>query len=634
MDQKDFLEALLHGAPCPIAFRDREGVLKMANPAYYDFFKVKEEQMLGKTFRQARLADSVFVAEHERITGQALADGKPFFGEVTLVLNQQPSRLYYWAIPFGRGKSGMRGIVGGWFDLTEREKLVHALHNAKDLAESESRSKSEFLAVMSHELRTPISALIGVLELAQQSSKAGIVPSELITIARQSAQGLVALIGEVLDLSKIESGKLELRLSRCVPYKAVSEVVLGFQSLATLKKLDLSFEGEGQELEVEADCVRLKQVVSNLVSNAIKFTQEGGVKVTLAVKAGEGRRIDFFLQVIDTGVGIEKSRESELFKPYTQIQACSSGPMQGTGLGLSISRQLARLMGGDLSYEGNGSAGACFTFRFTACQLHAPSTLTAAPATQMRPDPPSLRILLVEDHELSRMVLTRQLSHLGMQVTCASNGAEALEIWSAGVFDCVMTDCSMPQMSGDQLAKAIRVREQSTHAAPVYILGLTANVQPQEIPRCKAAGMDDCLFKPVALNELACRLSDLRRPLQCRLARQEVFCRRRVDEITSENPRLAHRLLATVTRTCREDLAEMQALYTNEDAAGMARLSHKVRGAARMIDAHDLEKVCEQLGECCYQYPVSPRWAELYHGFVRQQRALIAAVEKDCQRLS
>lgn len=617
-DQLVFMKVLVDGTPHPIYVRDRKGLLLTCNRAYLQVMEIELDRVLGKGLIEADILAPEDAWSYKRIHQATLTSGEPSFDNFAMTVNGKTYHIYHWALPYRDSAGAMTGVIGGWIDLTEQQHLQHALHQAKDLAEAANRGKSHFLAVMSHEIRTPMSALIGVLELMRDPQP----DAELIDIAQKSAGGMMELIGEILDLSKIESGQFELRTGTCHPERLVSTVIEGFASLARQKNVTLDFVSSGTDLAVEMDALRFRQVVSNLISNAIKFTPHGTVTVELTLASAENP-VNLHLRVRDTGIGMDEGQRQRLFQPYTQFDSAHTELQIGTGLGLAICQQLTQLMGGRLTCTSEPGQGSCFTFELTVAEVTDAGAVPTAEAEHLAPLP-ARHVLIVEDHEFNRVVLQRQLESLGMRVTCAVNGREGLQRWTQEAFDYVITDCNMPQMSGEQMTRQFRATEAREGRAATHVLGLTANAQPEEIQRCLDAGMNDCLFKPLTRATLE---RYLRRAEQTQAVAALCFDLSRINAITAGDVVMTRQLLATVLRTNQQDFEVMQALYTAGDFHGMARCCHKILGSARIIHATPLINACQELEQACDEAVSPGALNRLHQAFADQLQRLQASLQ-------
>ncbi|WP_239499394.1 transporter substrate-binding domain-containing protein [Pseudomonas putida] len=612
-DQLVFMKVLVDGTPHPIYVRDRQGLLLTCNRAYLQVMEVELDQVLNKGLIEANILPVEVAHSYKRIHRATLASGEPSFDNFAMTVKDKTYHIYHWALPYRDSDGTMTGVIGGWIDLTEQQHLQHALHQAKDLAEAANRGKSHFLAVMSHEIRTPMSALIGVLELLRDQHP----DSELIDIAQKSAGGMMELIGEILDLSKIESGKLELRSGACHPERLINTVIQGFASLARQKDVELTFINSGPDIAVALDSLRLRQIVSNLISNAIKFTPKGKVSVELYL-APENEPTSLHLRVQDTGIGMNEQQRQRLFQPYTQFDANDTEVQIGTGLGLAICQQLTQLMGGQLTCVSEPGLGSCFTLTLDIVAMADDEATPSAEAGQVA-SLPERSILIVEDHEFNRMVLQRQLESLGMRVRCAQNGVEGLSVWEQQPFDYVITDSNMPQMSGEQMTRRLREIEAREGRASTHVVGLTANAQPEEIQRCLDAGMNDCLFKPVTRTALECYLRQAEQPTQDTIACFDIG---KIRDITAGDPAMTRQLLATVLRTNQEDFDALQQSLAAGDLAAVKRRCHKILGSARIIHATPLINVCEQLESGCETNAPSEELNQLVDAFTQKMTRL------------
>jgi PAS domain S-box-containing protein len=487
-------EAILAGASVGIAVTRAQRFV-LANPHFEQVLRWPRGQLVGQPGRVVWESDEVYAEIGARV-GPRLLRGEPVELEHTMRRHDGSAMLGLLrahAIDPSRPAEG--GTVWILEDVTERRAAERALAQARDEAEAANRAKSAFLANTSHELRTPLNAMIGLAHLARGAELDEAVRQRYLAQVEDSAQALSAIISDILDLSKIEAGKLQLERTAFDLGALLEATRAGYATLAAARGLVLEASIDaGARGGALGDPLRLRQVLGNFLGNAIKFTEHGQVWLR-AARDGD----DVRLEIEDTGPGIDAATQARLFRPFVQADQSTTRRYGGSGLGLSICRELAALMGGEVGVRSEPGRGSCFWARLPL------------PRAEM-PQPPSLpvpaqtlsgaRVLMVEDNPVNMMIAVAMLENWGIEVTQASDGAQACQAVDRAVaggqpFELVLMDVQMPVMSGHEAARALRA---AGHRLP--IIALTAAALVTERDQALAAGMDDFLTKPIDAERL------------------------------------------------------------------------------------------------------------------------------------
>ncbi|MGY3928713.1 ATP-binding protein [Aeromonas simiae] len=616
--QLKFIEELVDSTPHPIYACDLSGQLILCNGNYAHFLGMEKEEMqrLSLTEVERRWP---FMAPLIRAFDQIRQDEAAREGDYRIHLPDGGEiDIFHWLQVYRDLSGQVQGVVGGWIDVSERVSLMSELASASLDAQEASRAKSTFLATMSHEIRTPMNAIIGLLELTLRKGALSQEDHSSVSVAYQSAHDLLGLIGDILDISKIESGKLELAPA---PHRATElsqSAINVFMASARQKGLTLVMKAQGDHT-VMIDPTRFKQVLSNLVSNAIKFTRKGGVELRLTQRK-DGLWCHIEVEVTDSGIGISPQDQARLFQPFTQGTQPADEQHSGTGLGLMISRTLCQMMGGDLSLSSEPGQG---TTVLASLRLPLVESLPGANAPTVADNQSgrSRQVLIIDDHPANRLLVGQQLAFLGHQVTEVASGAQALQCLAEQRFDIIITDFNMPDVNGLEFAARYRQQEREERRERSTIIGLTADARQEQIQRAIEAGMDDCLFKPISLDELrACLARHDAGQRYADPADVADSIQRTLGSLTAGNSDLMRSLMIEFIREADKDLRALaKASSENNSHAFLAHL-HRLKGGARIIGANELVAGC---GE----WEVSPRLPWCMPSVLRQVEQLYRQVQ-------
>jgi PAS domain S-box-containing protein len=481
-----------------------EGITDWNKQAEMTFGWTRDEAM-GRSLVELIIPPSLREA-HRRGVDRFLKTGRPQVlntrREVTAMHrdgHEFPVEMAVWMTLGPDGKPAFHAYL---HDISERQadkaKLAFALEEAREA----SRMKSAFLANMSHEIRTPMNGVLGMVGFLLDTSLDDIQRDYVQTMAA-SAEALMAIIDDVLDVSKIEAGKLEIEESDFDLRRLLQDTLRPFMPAANDKGIALGATVSNSIPDaIRGDRLRLRQVVSNLVSNAVKFTAIGSVNVCVRVWDDK-----LLFEVTDSGIGIPEDRRAQLFEPFTQADASTTRRYGGTGLGLAICRQLVTLMGGDIGVTAAQGGGSRFWFSIpmVAATVAPAPIVTEREQQNLRTSGTGRKVMVVEDNPVNRKVAVGMLEHLGYTVEIAVDGVEAASLFQPGVFDAILMDCQMPRMDGYDATRAIRAQETVSHTP---IIAMTASAMASDRDRCIAAGMDDFLSKPIGTEKLGATLNN------------------------------------------------------------------------------------------------------------------------------
>ena len=496
-EQLRFIEVLLEATPTALYLKDRSGRFLRFNRAFESLLGIDRRDWIGKTAFDVSSAEAA-TQEHEQ-DQQLFETGEAQTFEAGFVQRRtgEAGEGLYRKAPITNAAGTVIGLVGNIVDITDRSRLEAALRRATRHAEAASRAKSEFLANMSHEIRTPMNGVMGMTELALET-ELDATQREYLEVVKSSAQSLMVILNDILDFSKIEAGKLDIESVAFSCADVVADTLKALRPRAAQKGLTLTLETAASlPRRVRSDPGRLRQILTNLCDNAIKFTQQGGVLVKVDSEPLPDGRLTLHLSVQDSGIGIPPDKQQRIFEAFSQADSSTTRKFGGTGLGLTICSRLATLMGGRIWLESDPSQGSIFHVSLVVLpvdQTEPPSSGHAPGAVGAPLGRPSWRVLLVEDNPVNQMVASIMLRKWGHTVVTADNGQQAVDLFAAQPWDLVLMDVQMPVMGGMEACRLIRSQEAPGAHTP--IIAMTANAMESDKDDCLAAGMDAHLAKP------------------------------------------------------------------------------------------------------------------------------------------
>jgi PAS domain S-box-containing protein len=480
---------------------------RRVNSAGHSVIEDVEQSDLGYESLQANIWNGIHPADRPAAIAaweRYEREGVPYRATFRMMQRNGPHIWVHSATELIRDETGrIERTVGVLRNIDKEKRSEMALAKAKDEAEAANRAKSEFLANMSHEIRTPLNGVMGV---ASALARTALTPNqrEMVGLIESSAKTLESLLSDVLDLARVESGRLVLAHEPFDLQRCIADVGALFHPSAEAKNLDLIIEAAPEvEGAFLGDAPRVRQILSNLVSNAVKFTPSGEVRIgASALRTPDG--VEAKIWVKDTGIGFDAETKRRLFGRFEQADGSITRRYGGTGLGLAISRSLAELMGGALDAEARPGTGAVFTLTLPLTRASRSVEAVEAHGADAPPlhDQQPLKVLLAEDHPTNRRVVQLILEAAGVDLTCVENGALAVEAWTDSDFDLVLMDMQMPVMDGLTAIRRIRAREAGSGRPHTQIYALTANAMPEHARASHAAGADGHLTKPITADAL------------------------------------------------------------------------------------------------------------------------------------
>lgn len=530
--QQIFLREIINMVGSAIFVKDLDHRYIMANQATAKLYGVRVEDLIGKTDRDFN-SDAAQVDEFWATNREVITSLQPKVNFYEVIQNfAGESRCYQTTVsPFINPEGQPQGIIGVSVDITELKQTEEALRQAKEAAEAANLAKSQFLANMSHELRTPLNSILGFAQLLNQDACLTSDQRDQLAIILGSGEHLLELINDVLEMSKIDAGRSTLHITSFDLHYLLQNLQRMLQIRATAKQLALIFDcAANVPRYIQTDESKLRQVLLNLLGNAIKFTAKGRVILSIRIEQSESQANEkhgfyhsqkssepisdavLYFTVEDTGPGIAASEMSDLFNPFVQTQVGKQS-QEGTGLGLAISLRFVELMGGTIKAKSIQGQGATFEFKIPVrlTQAESKSSCPVGKIIGLVPHQPSYRILVVEDQIINRKLVVSLLTKLGFEVQEAVDGEEALSLWQQWCPHLILMDIRMPRMNGYEAIYQIRQREKlqqqptaplSTSARPTVIIALTASAFKEERAQIFAAGCNGFISKPFKADDL------------------------------------------------------------------------------------------------------------------------------------
>ncbi len=627
-------ESIINALPFAVFIRTKNGELAVYNSHFASAHQDKLDGMLNNNIKKADWPmNSQLDREIDKYCRYVLLDRKPQMVDLSLDINGELRDIFLWIIPLDNAE---RSLLGGWLDISQRKTVERELEAARVEAESANRTKSTFLATISHELRTPMYAIMGLLELEIRNDQP--VDKDTLVTVSKSAQSLMLLLDDIIDSAKIEAGQLSVHPAVVDFRQEIERMFTIYQPIADERNLRFSAWVDDQIPDLlMIDMLRVRQVMGNLLGNALKFTEQGSVSVDITWEPTDEKHGVMNIDITDTGIGISPGAQATLFQPFSQANEGESPRFGGSGLGLWICHQLIHKMGGQITLESQLGKGTSLFITLpletaTADDLPQDAHIIQADEAQLN-KLKELRILVVDDLPANRQLLQQQLAFIGIdQVMSAENGVEAWQILQHHSFDAVITDYNMPLMNGYELAARIR---NSATMKDMIVIGCTADAREESTSRFSEAGMNDCMVKPVTIDTLRATLlqqdiigcgkdrvlhqtdEDHQNNLLDAVIHQEsassdinneqispfIAAQNKLKSLSGGNTAVELELLQSLLVSNMQDTATLTQLYTrlttddnNVISADfykeMASLVHRIKGAMQLIGAQTLVDSC------------------------------------------
>lgn len=580
LGQLDLMQSLLDGLPHPVTLVNADGSVIYSNKPFLTAVDCAKESMQGANISKYFSGDD---NDFIKTLDNVVKDMSVVTRDSKINVAGSLIDIHEWFIPYHNIYDDSTGVLWGWFDVTWRNEICRQLEHSKQEADLANQAKSEFIATISHEIRTPINIINGFLTLVLERTTLNDIDREELEYTKSAADGLLCLVGDVLDVTKIEAGQLSLEPLPINMGDLVHDVVAMFLTLAKAKKVALRLESQLNNSQVQLDPLRTKQILFNLIGNAVKFTHAGTVAVSVS-----NTDTEINISVQDSGIGIDDDKLADLFQPFVQVH--DDPGYQGSGLGLSITKRLCELMGGSISISSKKGKGTKVAVILPYVPAD-PDTLPMTPhlvTNSKNIIPANINVLIIDDHPVNLILLRRRLLSLGFnKIHEAGNGWQALDIVKSEKIQVIITDCQMLGMDGFTLVKALRQYEVDSGCTRHIILGLTASGIIQDREKGIAAGMDACMFKPIDNNalygELMAHLDHLDLP------------ELKVTNADNNHLLKSGSFVEMLQELTAADLVLAHSAYAENDIEMFSMLVHRIKGVFLMIKHDEIVNCCKEI---------------------------------------
>lgn len=613
-----------------IALQTPEGMYTYVSPSVTDLLGYEPSELLGQI--------GFYLIHPDDVTDAlSVAKDKPSHKEVNHHSHfrmQKKDGSYLWVEastqPIVDNDGMLVAVQTAARDITIRKKAEIALIEAKEKAEEATRAKSQFLSTMSHEIRTPMNAVIGLTNMLLDSEPRE-DQLESLRLLKFSGENLLDIINDILDFSKIEAGKITLENIHFNLYEMLTNLtaMYGKRALEKSIRLDLRYGGEVPRT-LQGDPVRLNQVVTNLVGNAIKFTERGYVMIDVSsVQQDNGHRLT--LSVKDSGIGLEKHQIDHIFESFSQASSDTTRKYGGTGLGLAITKRIVALMGGSIAVVSVPGYGSTFTVTLVLEEGQADAFVAGGPVAVRELETLNAKVLLVEDNRVNQVVANNFLKKWGIEVDFAANGQEALELIQRKGYSLVLMDLQMPVMDGYTAARKIREMA-DPYFKTIPIIALTASAMLEIRQKAFDCGMNDYISKPFDPQDLRAKLSHYIVKVEHETMAAPLIWSNDLDLYTEGNPEFKRELAYMILKNVKESRHSVSLLKTTGDAEQYYHTLHKIRTSVRLLGDQDFEHTLEELAQRLQAEPNKNHDA-LYLRFEKQSAMLLRGLQEEIDAL-